>query len=157
MQIIIDQIIDKLKENFGTEIKQFYQGDPIAVPASNLPCIYVEADGSDVSAGATGTDEILHSIAIGVIIDKRSEINRNADEQVSHRKLIEITQNRNASGTYKDNTIFGILRKYFTLSNTINNQLLRVEYGIRERGDLITAEARITARISELVVVSTRT
>lgn len=157
MQDIIDKIIEKLKLSFGDEIKQYYQGDPIAVPAANLPCIYVEGDGTDISAGATGTDELVHTVGIGIIIDKRGEINRNADENVSHRRLIELTQKRDTSGNFASNSIIGILRTNFTLSNTINDQTLRTEYGIRERGEIITAEARITARISELVVVPSRT
>ena len=157
MQRIIDEIIEKLKDALSPEIKAFYQGDPIAPPAINLPCVYVEGDSEDISAGATGTDEIVHTIGIGIIMDKRAEIGRAADENVSHRKLIELVNDRDANGLYKSNTIVGILRTNFTLTNIINNQLLRVEYGIRERGDVITAEARVTAKLSEMVVVSGRT
>ena len=157
MQRIIDEIIEKLKDALSPEIKAFYQGDPIAPPANNLPCVYVEGDSQEVSAGATGTDEIVHAIGIGIIIDKRAELGKNPDENVSHRKLIELVENRDTAGLYKGNTIIGILRSNFTLSNIVHNQILRVEYGIRERGDVITAEARVTARLSELVVVSGRT
>lgn len=157
MQKIIDQITAYLKDYLTPEFKAFYQGDPIAPPIANLPCLFVEGIRTTAEAGATGTDELTHTIQIGIIMNKLSEIGKNADENVSHRKLIELIADRNTDGTYKDNSIIGILRKYFTLGETINNQILDVEYGINERNGIITAEARITARISELVIVASRT
>ena len=42
-QTISDKIIGTLKDNLGSSFfKQYYNGDPIAIPQSLMPCIVVE-------------------------------------------------------------------------------------------------------------------
>lgn len=160
MQHIIDQVVTKIKDGVTPDIVSVYEGDPIAVPAASLPCIYVEASGSESQVGPTGMDENFYTIVIGVIIDKRSEISRDPSTSPIQKKLLDLVEGRESDGTYKADSLFGIMRKNFTLSSKVTNQMLKVDYGIGRRGEgnemIITAEARIEARVSELVIVTSR-
>lgn len=160
MQNIIDQVLDLLKTSLSNKVKTFYQGNPMNLTTSMLPVVFVEANGSDTSVNATGLDAVVHTITIGLIYDKRSELGGVLNENVANRTMIKIMEDRNANGQYADDSITGIVRKNFTLNNSINNQLLSLKYSVSNRGTaqapIIYDEARITFRVTEFVPVPSR-
>lgn len=157
MQNIIDQILILLKESLSNDIRTFYQGNPLNLASSMIPVIYVEANGTDTEVGATGMDSVVHTITIGLIYDKRGEMGKPMNENVANRTMIEIMEGRNESNNqYSETSITGILRKYFTLNQSVNNQLLSLKYGMVNKNDVVYDEARITFSVSELIQVPSR-
>ena len=152
-----DKIIKLIKENINSSIKIIHRGNPDNLNASMLPLVYVSGDDTEGKAGPTQMDDLTHTFTIGIILDRRSGIGGVLNENVSHRQIRELAEGKNSNGTYRDDSVIGILRKNFTLENSAYNQIFTIRYRLRLSKDLITEEARITARISELVSVPQRT
>ena len=156
MQNILDKTMALLKTSLTEEIKTFYQGNPLNLGMSMLPLLYLEANGTDTQVGATGMDSVTHTITIGVIYDKRNDMGGVLNENVANRKMIEIMEGRNPDGSYLDSSVTGIIRKNFTLSQSVNNQILTLRYGLSKKGEVVYDEARITFKVSSLVQVNNR-
>jgi hypothetical protein len=156
MQKIIDQILSLLKEKLDGKVKVFYQGNPANLGMSMLPLVYAEASQSDTQVSATGMDQVIHTVTIGLIFDKRSEMGKESTANVGNKKIIEIMEGRNDDGSYAEDSVTGILRKNFTLNESVHNQVLSLLYGLSKKGEVVYDEARITFRVSELIPVPSR-
>jgi hypothetical protein len=157
MTTIADKIIEYLKTYGDKRIKAYYYGDPLVLPVSNMPAIIIENRSSTIEQGATGLDELTNVYSIKVVMSKKDEIGKNPEEMAAQRTLSDIIMKRDSNNQYEVSSIMGILRKYFTLGSTIENQTETVEFFIAERGDLITEEAEILINIKDFVNVPTRT
>lgn len=158
-QTIIDKIKELLEANVHERLKKpFYLGDPIAIPASRLPTIAIEPSITDISSGATGQDEHIHTIIIKIITDKRKDFNKSPEKVLAVADLIDWAEGIDSdTGELKTTSVAGILRKYLTLENEVVNQLMSIEYGVVPREEFLTAEAWITLTdIKSLILVSGR-
>jgi len=156
---IADEIIDLLKTNLGSAgFKQFYFGDPIAIPQSLLPAIVVEFRSSNIEVATTAQDDIFDTVVIKLIFNKKDEFNKSANEVAGHRRLRELVQGVDASnGEVSQSSVVGILRKNFTLSSNSDNQEIVIDYGIMPRPEqVITEEAHIQVAIRQLTTVTNR-
>lgn len=154
MTIIADKIIEYLKTYGDKRIKAYYYGDPLVIPLSNMPAIIVENRSSQITQEATGIDQLNNIYMIKLVMNKKNELSKNPEEVVLQRTMADIIMKRTASNSYEPNSIMGILRKYFTLGNVIENQEVNIEFFLAQRGDLITEEAEITINIKDLVNVT---
>lgn len=121
---IISKYIDLIKTNTSA-IKQFYQGEPIRIPATNFPCAIISKRETRVSALTNAEDEHGIALSITVIADVRQELTtedsiKNAIAGVA--TLYDIIEGRDADYTLKDDSILGILR---------SNPLVDATYGLR--------------------------
>lgn len=157
MTNIADKIINLLKASNDKRIKMYYYGDPLVLAVSNLPAVVVENRSSRISQTATGVDEADNTYSIKLIMNKKDEIGKNPEEMVLQRTMADILMGVDSNNQYKANTIVGILRNNFTLSNTVNDQDMSIEFALTERGDLITQEVEIIINIKDLVYVPSRT
>ena len=158
-QTISDKIIGTLKDNLGSSFfKQYYNGDPIAIPQSLMPCIVVEKQGTNIEAGPTQMDDVTYTIVVKVIFNKKDDFGKRDDEANTQRKLEDIVEGIDeTTGQWDTRSILGILRKNFTLENEITDQVLEVNYGLAPRPqDVVTAEANIMLTIRDILVVSGR-
>lgn len=153
--IIADKIIKYLKDYGDKRIKSYYFGDPLIIPAANLPSVIVVKRSSEISQGATGIDEIDKVYTIRVAISKKDELGKSPDEMAVQRTLADIVEGT-TGGSWGEQSIIGILRKYFTLGDTIENQDISVEYFLSERGDLLVEEAEININIKDFINVDER-
>ena len=156
---IADEIIELLKTNLGSAgFKQYYFGDPIAIPQSLLPAIIVEYESSDITVATTAQDDIFDVLVIKLVFNKKSEFNRAADEVAGHRRLRELAQGIDSSNSeLSQSSVVGLLRKNFTLSSNADDQTITVDYGIMPRPEeVITEEAHIRATIRQLTTVTNR-
>lgn len=153
-----DPIIKKygdLVEAKTKVFKRIYQGDPIRIPTSLLPCLIISK--IETRIGQTSNVEDEHGIAMRmtVITDIRQDLSTNENDA----KLIEgvaslydLVEGRNAT-TYalKDQSLLDILRTNQVVDATYNlrtdlSTLTRVDYGetLRDREpELWSIEARI--------------
>jgi hypothetical protein len=157
MTTIADKIIEYLKAYGDKRVKIYYYGDPLVLPISNLPAVIVENRSSIIQQGATGLDELENVYSIKVVMSKKDEIGKNPEEMAAQRTLSDIIMKRDSNNQYEASSIMGILRKYFTLGTTIEDQTATVEFFMTERGELITEEAEILINIKDFVNVPTRT
>jgi hypothetical protein len=154
---IADTMIDLLKTNLGSAgFKQYYYGDPIAIPQSQLPAVVVEFESSDITVSTTAQDDVDDVLVIKLVFNKKSDFNKTASEIAGHRRLRELMQGVDSTtGKIAANTVIGILRANFTLSNTIVDQSIGIEYGIMPRPeDVITEEAHARISTRQILTVS---
>ena len=150
--IIADRIIKYLKDYGDKRIKTYYFGDPLIIPVSNLPAIIVNKKSNIISHGATGLDDSERTYTIKLVFNKKDELGKNPNEVTVQRTMADIIEGTDTSG-WVATSVIGVLRKYFTLGDTINDQLVSIEYFLAERGDLITEEADININIKDFVSV----
>lgn len=89
-------------------------------------------------------------------MSKKDELGKNPDEMACQRTLSDILMKRDNSNNYEANSVLGILRKYFTLGENINDQLMTIEFFTAARGDLITEEIELIINIKDFVEVLDR-
>lgn len=153
---IADQITKYIRDYGDKRIKSYYFGDPLLIPVANLPAIIVSKRSSSISQGATGLDEADKTYSIKLVFNKKDELGKNPNEVTVQRTIADIVEAVDANSNFVPTSLMGIIRKYFTLGDTINNQEITIEYFLAERGDLITEEAEIIINIKDFVSVANR-
>ncbi len=156
---LVDTIIDLLKQQQGFGyFKKYFYGDPYEIPLSDLPCIAVELLRTQINAGPTGMDEVIQTVQIKLIYNKRDDFTTAPTSEVTGvRSLESFAQGIDPSSSeYEQHTIAGILRRNFTLGNIANNQTIDIKYGIVPRRGGPTSECHITFVVDEFKSVSTR-
>jgi len=156
MTTIADKLIEYLKTYGDKRIKEYYYGDPLVIPVSSMPALIIENRGVGIVQGATGLDEISPVYAIKLVMNKKDEIGKTANEMACQRTLADIIMKRDSNNNYLETSIIGILRKYFTLGQTINDQEIAVEFFTASRGDLITEELELIINIKDFVSMPSR-
>jgi len=150
---IIQKYIDLIKANCG-QIKAFYQGDPVKIPNSNLPCCIIAKSNTTAGFQDSASDEHLVGLSITIITDIRDQLS--TDENIAKiapgiAQLYEIVEGRDANYKLKTNSILNILRtnQLLDVANNLRTDLrnvTRVDYGstLRSRSpEMWSAEARI--------------
>jgi hypothetical protein len=147
------------KANFGNKFRMFREGDPIIIPASQMPALVISEPQTQYLDGPTGFDEVEHSLTIQVILNKKDEFGKPSDESTSLDATLDaLVQGRDEStGEFLPQTVIGILRKNYTLGNLTIHQQATVRKGVIPRTEeLTTVEAHIEIVVTELQQVSGR-
>ena len=156
MTIIADKLLEYLKTYCDKRIKQFYYGDPLILPISNMPALIVENKSANIANGPTGLDEIDNTYMVKIVMNKKDELGKTPDEMSCQRTLSDLLMKRTSTNEFEATSVLGILRKYFTLGQTINDQLISIEFFMASRGDLITEEVELLINIKDFVNVPDR-
>jgi hypothetical protein len=133
---IIAAYIALIKVNTGA-IKMFYQGEPVRIPSSNLPCAIITKRETRVGPHTNAEDEHGIGMSITVITDIRQDLSteENIAEVVAGvASLYEIMEGRAADYTLKTDSLLSILRHNIAvdLANNLRTDLgsvTRVDYG----------------------------
>jgi hypothetical protein len=133
---IIAAYIDLIKANTGA-IRMFYQGEPVRIPASNLPCAILSKRETRVGPLTNAEDEHGIGMSITVVTDIRQDLSteENIAEAVAGvASLYEIMEGRNADLTLKSDSILSILRHNIAVDlahelRTDLNSVTRIDYG----------------------------
>jgi uncharacterized protein YunC (DUF1805 family) len=115
----------KLFKTHAPQIKMYYQGEPIRIPGSNLPCAIISKRQTRVAPLNNADDEHGIGMSITVITDIRQDLSTEqniAEAAVGVMTLYDLIEGRNADMTLKENSILGILR---------GNLLVDAERGLR--------------------------
>jgi hypothetical protein len=147
-------ILDKLRDAFGDYFHGYFDDELSSIPDTALPCVMVkELDGS-VEAGPTGTDSIIEKIQIIIAFNTRDDLGANASRQLTGAKLRDLVKGQTADGHYKDKTIMTILRKNYSMNDTIVSQSVEFDFDVAQRGpSLYTKEAYITVQTEHMALV----
>jgi hypothetical protein len=150
---VIEKYIQLIKANTPA-IKAFFQGEPIRVPASNLPCAIISKRETRAGALTNAEDEHGIGLSITIIADVRKDLSTEdniAKAVAGVSTLYEIAEGRNADYTLKGDSILGILRSNIVVDAAHNlrtdlGSMTLVDYGatLRDRAqDQWSIEARI--------------
>lgn len=154
---LIKKVISLLEDNVNPQIKRpFYDGDPVIIPVSSLPVIAVEMSGSEIDEGPTGYDSHKDTIIIKVIVDKRVDFNKMANEVVAQKTLRDYVKGVDDDDNLKADSVVGVLRKYLTLDKKVLDQLLTIEYSVVKREEITTEEAWITLSSESIMRINNR-
>lgn len=150
---IISKYFDLIKASTGI-FKAFYQGDPIRIPVSNLPCVIISKQETRAAVLSNAEDEHGIGMSMRVVADIRSDLSTDdniAEVVAGIASLYEIIEGREEDGTLQATALLNILR-HNTAVDTANNirtdlgSVTRVDYGtVLQTRD--PSEWRIEARI----------
>lgn len=143
-------VLDLMRDTFKEDFKTYYDGDPEAIPASNLPAIIVMQANDSTEEGAQGEDDVTDQITVKVVFDKRDDFDgEKADPlNLTETKLRRYMGHRK-NGRYDPRTVKGALRNALLDGVEAIAPTISIEYGINPRvaGDglaALTAEAHAT-------------
>lgn len=150
---IIQKYIELIKAK-NKDIRAYYEGDPVKIPASMLPCCIISK--SQTRAGQVTNAEDGHEIGLNITIvtDIRQELS--TDQSINAvapgiAKLYEIVEGRDSNYALLGTSILGILRTNQLVDVAHNlrtdlQSLTRIDYGstLRQRNpEMWSVEARI--------------
>ena len=157
MADIVKKVKELLEDYVHPDLKRpFYDGDPVAIPASRLPTIAIEMSASGIDEGPTGHDSHLDTLTIKVIVDKRADFNKQPAEVVAQKTLRNFVKGVDDDGNLKSNSIVGVLRKHLSLDSSVLDQLMSVDFSVVKREDILTEEAWISLTVETLIEMSGR-
>lgn len=157
MADIVKKVKELLEEYVHPDLKRpFYDGDPVAIPASRLPTIAIEMTASGIDEGPTGHDSHLDTLTIKVIVDKRADFNKQPAEVVAQKTLRDFVKGVDDDGNLKSNSIVGVLRKYLSLDSSVLDQLISIDFSVVKREDMLSEEAWLSFTTESLVEMSGR-
>lgn len=150
---IIEKYIDLIKAKCGS-IKVFYQGDPLRVPISSLPCCVISKNSTEVRKFTNSQDEHAVGMTVTIIVDIRKELSTNENDAKNVEgvsMLYDIMEGRNDDYSLKDDSILDVLRtnQLVDAANNLRTDLdtiTRIAYGetLRQRNpEEWTIEARL--------------
>lgn len=164
----VDRILAYLEGGLGNNFHRYFEGDPIHIPASLMPCICVMKLSGETKVSATGTNDLNEKLLIKVVYNKKDDYGSNfIDDKVdfTERKLRRLVSGRDPNtAAFLPGSIFGILMTNITLGNVVIRMELADDYGIDYRPEtpdpkgeyLLTSEAYITVDLTMRVVVEPR-
>lgn len=165
----VDRILAYLEGGLPTgTYKRFFEGDPVHIPASLMPCICVMKLSGETKVSATGTNNLSEKILIKVVYNKKDDYGANFEDDkidFTERKLRRLVSGRNpGTAAFLPDSIFGILMTNITLGNVVLRMDLSDDYAMDYRPSgpdpkselTLTSEAYITVDLMMRVVVEPR-
>lgn len=157
-----DRLIRYMRDVFGSYFKAYFDGDPIQIGRSYLPCMIIENMTSSHKAGASQTDRMDQTVMIKLVLNKADDYGAAPDIEMTKKKLRRLVAGRDATtGQYRSDSVMGALRTQISLGNAliVNDNDVQYEADVRENTDdssLVTSEAWITVSTREVVNVPIR-
>lgn len=155
----VESVIALIAQYFYPSVfHTIFEGDPIEIGESLLPCVVVEKVAGDVTVAGTGMDRITEQIRIKIVLNKKDDFGASNTEDLTERKLRQYIEGRDATtGYFLAESLMGILRKNYTLLNLATKQDISIAYDLDLRpNEIITSEGHVTLIISEVVIVPER-
>lgn len=146
-----------LEENLPEGLfKMVYYGDNLIIPQTYLPCICIVPRSGDVTRRFTGVDQDTQVLDIRIVFNKKDEFGKSTNEVKQAKTCELIAKGRDRiTGEYSGQSIFGILRKKFSLEGvTVRNELSYVFEDNADRLEIVTYEGIVTATFEELIHVN---
>lgn len=149
----VQRVLALMRDTFGDTFKEYYDGDPEAIPLFNLPCIIVTQNSDETTEAAMGQDDVEDEITIKVVLNKRDDFNGSKVDplNMTERKIRDFISLRDeTTGEYVRTSVKGAIRSDLLEGVEAVAPTLRVNYGINPRvspnktfADL-TAEGHVT-------------
>lgn len=135
---VLKKYVDLITGVFGEgTFKEYYYGDPIKIPMSNLPALIIAKDetraGNAIDGGTNVDDVHQMAITITVVTDMRAEINDDKTIAAGTAKLYDIMEGRDPTTLkLKTKTILDVLRGNLLVDSALG---LRTDLGTPTRID----------------------
>lgn len=155
---IPQQLLDLMEKRLvDHKFRWFREGDPVLIPASQMPAMLVSEESTDWEAGPTGYDTVTHTLLLKVVLNKKSELGSKEQGMTLDKKVNQIMQARDENNQLLPGTVMGVLRQDFTLENTMINNIGTIRFGVVARPEETeTVEAHLELVLTELVPVPNR-
>jgi len=153
------KLLQLFMDKFGDTFHGYYEGDPIVLPQSKMPCLIISEPETLYDTGPTGMDEVTHQILIQIVYNKKDDFGKPDSVATLENTVDTIAQGRSeTTGYFLPNSFMGILRGNFTLDNLMVDNVGSVRKGVVPRTEeLLTVEAHIQVTFKELVAIDART
>lgn len=115
---VITAYINLIKANTNA-FKAFYYGDPIKVPASNLPCCIISKNITEMTEFTNAEDEHNMQLMFTVITDLRQDISDDTTFVPGTNSLYYILEGRNDDLTLLNSSLANILRHNVDLNQNL--------------------------------------
>jgi hypothetical protein len=152
-EIMRDSVLlvkDALQAAIGNSFQDrqitYYDGDPGAIPASNLPAIIVELARDDMERDSTAEHDVADTIIVRIVFDKRDDwANDVSPTNLTSRKIQTLMSALDAAtGRFLPNTVKGVLARGIDGNQRLGRSI-RTEYGTAVRPNKsITSEGQVT-------------
>jgi len=155
-----DKIIELLTDYYEKDYTIF-NGDPVFIPTSMLPALIVVKTGGSTEDGPTGADAVTEDISIRAVYNMNEYMGGSMTENIPHNKIVDMFEARTATGEYEASAIMGILRRNYTLGNSIVGQKFTVQYELllenrTTKAGTVTLEGHLNFSTRQLVAVPVR-
>lgn len=132
----VARVLDLMRDTFGTFFREYYDGEPENVPESMLPCIMVVSPAIEISASATGTDDIIEQISIIVCLNKKDDKGATSNDDLTMYRIRKIIMGQDPSTKeYLPQTMMYALRKHITLSDTMIGSAVSIDFDVDVIGE----------------------
>lgn len=131
---VITKIFDLIRAN--TDIfKEFYYGDPIRVPASNLPAVILSREQTRIGNLNNAQDEHGMAMVMTIITDIRNDLSDYSNIVAGVNSLYSLVEGRSATYALNPQSMLYILRHNAELDVTNNlridlKTITAAEYGM---------------------------
>ena len=132
---ILSKYFELILSNTGDTFKEQYYGDPVRVPASNLPALIISKVSTKIEHLSNVQDQHSIEIVLTVITDIRADLSDYTNIVAGINTLYNLIEGRNADYTLKSSSILGILRDNLEvdLANNLRTDLKTItvaDYGM---------------------------
>lgn len=152
----VDKLVEFLREEFGSQFKAYYNGDPDVIPDFNLPCVVVVKNTDQSGNGPTGMQRVTEVLQVKVIYNKADDWTATTDEvQLTEKTIRDVVEARDPeTGNYLPQTLKHALMNRFTAEGLRLDQAMTFELGVLPRSEeLVTQEGHLTLSVTYLVQV----
>lgn len=123
------------------DVKVVYYGDPVLIPAANMPAICVMPGNNTTTSRGSRYDNNNWSITIKLVFNIKDTMWGDQETIAWTKKAVQIMEEKDG-GKYHAESIMGILRADPTLGNTVQNITTNtIDYAFEGKRDTPTYEA----------------
>ncbi len=150
----VTQLLEFIRAQFGSQFKEYYDGDPDLIPEFNLPAIVVVKNSDQNSNGPTGMRRVTEQLVIKIIMDKKDDWHADVDPtQLTEKRIRDLVEARDpATGAYLTTTLKYAIMHRFTVNGLTLDDSMTFELGILPRpNEMFTQEGHLTLTLDYLV------
>ena len=146
-------IIELLKDTFDTGdvsiFKAYFLGDPQVIPTTMLPAIVVVKENGTNKTGATGMDRVTETFSIRLVVNFNDYMGVSNTGDMAYQQLKTWIEARDSNGLYLEQSIMGVLRKNFTLMDSVYELPTLIDQQIQVKYQLLTSERNVEGVLTE--------
>jgi hypothetical protein len=161
----VELVLKRLRDTFGDFFREYYDGDPVRLDVTKLPCVIGENVSTVIQAGASTTDRMADSVRIKIVMNKKTDLGAPDGVEVEHtqKTLRRIINGRDgATGQYFSNTVASAFRVNISLGSLSVASEMTIQYGqdirptVDDSTDVLTAEAWVVVNFTQIIPVPVR-
>lgn len=159
----VARVLELMKDTFGDYFKAYFNGQPENIPESMLPCLMVSETTGRIESGATGTDNIIETIVIILVENKKDDAGSDPEKDLTELRLRRLVKGQYPEGSakvgqYIEKSVMYAIRTYISMSDAVLNSEIETDFDVNIRGEnTITQEAYVAITLERMALVPSRT